>query len=86
MGHRRVVDRADRRRRGTRDTATSDGHSRRARRRGSIRSTKSSRLYGVANRAVYVLDADGTVTYSWVAEDPTNEPDYGALIEAVEAA
>lgn len=40
-------------------------------------------LYGVANRAVYVLDEDGTVTYDWVAEDPTNEPDYDALIEAV---
>jgi peroxiredoxin len=43
-------------------------------------------LYGVANRAVYVLDEDGTVTYSWVADDPTNEPDYGALLDAVEAA
>jgi len=43
-------------------------------------------LYGVANRAVYVLDDDGTVTHSWEAEDPTNEPDYDALIEAVEAA
>jgi peroxiredoxin len=43
-------------------------------------------LYGVANRAVYVLDADGTVTYGWEAEDPTNEPDYDELIEAVEAA
>ncbi|MFB6267776.1 MAG: redoxin domain-containing protein, partial [Halodesulfurarchaeum sp.] len=33
-------------------------------------------LYGVANRAVFVLDEEGTVTYSWVADDPTNEPDY----------
>lgn len=41
-------------------------------------------LYGVANRAVYILDEDGTVTYSWVADDPTNEPDYDELIEAVE--
>lgn len=40
-------------------------------------------LYSVANRAVYVLDEDGTVTYSWVADDPTNEPDYDELIEAV---
>lgn len=40
-------------------------------------------LYGVANRAVYVLDEDGTVTYSWEADDPTNEPDYDALIEAI---
>jgi peroxiredoxin len=43
-------------------------------------------LYGIANRAVYVLDADGTVTYGWEAEDPTNEPDYDELVEAVEAA
>ncbi|MCF2206407.1 redoxin domain-containing protein [Halobacterium salinarum] len=42
-------------------------------------------LYGVANRAVIVLDEDRTVTYRWVAEDPTNEPDYDELIEAVEA-
>ena len=42
-------------------------------------------LYGAANRAVYVLDEDGTVTYSWVADDPTNEPDYEALLEAVRA-
>ena len=43
-------------------------------------------LYGVANRAVYVLDEDGTVTYSWEADDPTNEPDYDALIEAIKNA
>ncbi|ELZ00288.1 redoxin domain-containing protein [Natrialba aegyptia] len=42
-------------------------------------------LYGVANRAVIVLDEDRTVTYRWVAEAPTNEPDYDELIEAVEA-
>lgn len=40
-------------------------------------------LHGIANRAVFVLDADGTVTYSWVAEDPTNEPDYDDLLTAV---
>jgi len=43
-------------------------------------------LHGIANRAVYVLDGDGTVTYSWVADDPTNEPDYEELLAAVEAA
>lgn len=40
-------------------------------------------LHGIANRAVFVLDTDGTVTYSWVADDPTNEPDYNDLLEAV---
>jgi len=43
-------------------------------------------LYDVANRAVFVLDDEGTVTYTWVADDPTSEPDYGELVEAVEAA
>ncbi len=43
-------------------------------------------LHGIANRAVFVLDEDGTVTYSWVAEDPTNEPDYAELLDAIEAA
>lgn len=43
-------------------------------------------LYGVADRAVYVIDEEKTVTYSWIADDPTTEPDYDALIEAVEAA
>jgi len=43
-------------------------------------------LYDVANRAAFVVDADGTVTYAWVADDPTNEPDYDELIEAVQSA
>ncbi|QKY21223.1 redoxin domain-containing protein [Halolamina sp. CBA1230] len=41
-------------------------------------------LYGIANRAVFVLDDEGTVTYSWVADDPTNEPPYDDVIAAVE--
>ena len=43
-------------------------------------------LHGVANRAVYVVDDEETVTYAWEADDPTTEPDYDALVEAVEAA
>jgi len=43
-------------------------------------------LHGIANRAVFVIDDEGTVTYSWIADDPTNEPDYDDLVEAVEAA
>ncbi|QOS13471.1 peroxiredoxin [Haloferax sp. Atlit-6N] len=42
-------------------------------------------LYNVANRAVFVIDEDGTVTYNWVADDPTNQPDYDELLEAVKA-
>jgi peroxiredoxin len=41
-------------------------------------------LHGIANRAVFVLDGDGTVTYAWVADDPTVEPDYDEVLEAVE--
>jgi peroxiredoxin len=40
-------------------------------------------LHGIANRAVFVLDEDGTVTYTWVAEDPTDEPAYDTLLDAV---
>ncbi|GAB3314388.1 redoxin domain-containing protein [Haloplanus salinarum] len=43
-------------------------------------------LHGIANRAVFVLDDDGVVTYSWVADDPTNEPDYDAVLDAVQSA
>jgi peroxiredoxin len=43
-------------------------------------------LYDIANRAVFVIDDSGTVTYNWIADDPTNEPDYDALLDAVEAA
>lgn len=42
-------------------------------------------LYGIANRAVFVLNDEGVVTHRWIAEDPTNEPDYQTLPEAVEA-
>jgi peroxiredoxin len=43
-------------------------------------------LHGIANRAVFVVDDEGTVTYAWVADDPTNEPDYEELLDAVESA
>jgi len=43
-------------------------------------------LHGIANRAVYVLDDEGTVTFAWEADDPTNEPDYEAVLAAVESA
>ncbi|WP_248515129.1 redoxin domain-containing protein [Salinarchaeum laminariae] len=43
-------------------------------------------LYSVANRAAFVVDGDGVITYSWVADDPTNEPDYDELLDAIKAA
>jgi peroxiredoxin len=38
--------------------------------------------YGVAKRAVFVVDEDDTVSYAWVSDDPGVEPDYDAVIEA----
>lgn len=43
-------------------------------------------LFGVANRAVFVIDESGEVTYTWTTEDPTKEPNYEELLEAVAAA
>ncbi|AUV83990.1 peroxiredoxin [Salinigranum rubrum] len=43
-------------------------------------------LHGIANRAVFVISENGTISYSWVADDPTNEPDYDQLLEAVRTA
>ncbi len=34
---------------------------------------------------MFVIDEDGTVTYTWIAEDPTNEPDYEEVLDAVDA-
>ena len=36
-------------------------------------------IEGVAKRSVFVIDEDGTVTYSWVSDDPGVEPDYDEL-------
>ncbi|MXR52262.1 redoxin domain-containing protein [Halovenus sp. WSH3] len=41
-------------------------------------------LYGIANRAVFVIDNDGQIVYDWVADDPTNEPDYEDVLAAVQ--
>lgn len=43
-------------------------------------------LHGVANRSVFVVGDDGEISYSWVADDPTNEPDYEELLDAVQSA
>jgi peroxiredoxin len=37
----------------------------------------------VARRAVFVIDADGVVTYRWLADNAGQEPDYDALAAAV---
>lgn len=45
--------------------------------------------YGVAKRAVFVIDEDGEITYAWVSDDPGVEPDYeevaGATSETAQA-
>lgn len=38
--------------------------------------------YGVAKRAVFVVDDDGTITYKALEEDPSNEPDYEEIKQA----
>lgn len=43
-------------------------------------------LHGIADRAVFVLDEDSTITYRWIADDPTNEPDYQKLLTATQTA
>jgi len=36
----------------------------------------------VAKRAVFVVDGDGRITYTWVGDNPKQEPDYEAVREA----
>ena len=43
-------------------------------------------VYGVARRAVFVVDAEGTVIYRWIADDPGQEPDYDEVLAAAERA
>ncbi|MFC7069525.1 redoxin domain-containing protein [Halobaculum lipolyticum] len=41
---------------------------------------------GIANRAVFVVDPSGTVTYTWAATEPLTFPDTDAVEAAVAAA
>ncbi len=36
--------------------------------------------YTVAQRSIFVVESDGSIGYSWVAENPGIEPDYDAVI------
>jgi peroxiredoxin len=38
--------------------------------------------HGVAKRAVFVVDGNDDVVYSWVSDDPGVEPDYDAVVDA----
>lgn len=41
--------------------------------------------YTAAQRSVFVVDGDGIVRWSWIADNPGQEPDYAAVTSAVEA-
>lgn len=41
--------------------------------------------YDTANRCVFVVDADGTVAWSWIADHPGTEPPYDEVQSAVAA-
>ncbi len=41
--------------------------------------------YDVARRAVYVIDADGTVSWCWLSDSPADEPPYAEVQAAVKA-
>ena len=42
-------------------------------------------MWGVAQRAVFVVDSEGVIQYAWRADNPGQQPDYEAVVEAVEA-
>jgi peroxiredoxin len=41
-------------------------------------------MSGVAKRSVFVVDDAGTIQYRWIADNPGQEPDYEAVVDAVE--
>ena len=43
-------------------------------------------MTGVATRSVFVVDDAGTIRYAWIADNPGQEPDYEAVVSAVESA
>lgn len=40
--------------------------------------------YTAAKRAVFVLDKEGTIRYMWVSDDPTKEPNYDEVKQAIQ--
>ena len=39
-------------------------------------------VHGIAQRAVFIVDSNRVITYSWVSDDPGREPDYEELRRA----
>ncbi|WP_253737947.1 redoxin domain-containing protein [Halohasta salina] len=42
-------------------------------------------MTGVATRSVFVVDDAGTIRDAWIADNPGQEPDYEAVVSAVES-
>ena len=42
-------------------------------------------LRGIADRSVFVVDAEGRISYRWVSEDPHVLPPFDEVVEAVRA-
>jgi peroxiredoxin len=38
-------------------------------------------LPGRSNRAVFIISKEGKITYIWVAEEPSMEPDYDEVLQ-----
>ena len=41
-------------------------------------------MTGVATRSVFVVDSEGTIQYTWIADNPGQEPEYEAVVGAVD--
>jgi len=54
-----------------------------AKKYGGLYNDFSVKGYTAAKRSVFVLDAQGTVTYAWITEDPGVEPNYDEVKKAV---
>jgi peroxiredoxin len=39
---------------------------------------------GVARRSVFVIDHSGTIRWEWLADKPSEQPDYGAVLRATQ--
>ena len=39
---------------------------------------------GLAKRAVFIVDTDGIVKYRWVTDDALVQPEYGAMVAALQ--
>ena len=35
--------------------------------------------YNAAKRSIFILDENGNITYRWISDDPTVEPNYGEI-------